>query len=487
MRQPAGGSIAGVRRFSMSRVSALVRLGRPIFLVGGVVLYGVGAAVAGFQGARLDWERFAWGQLAVSSIQAMTHYANDFFDLEADRANRTPTRWSGGSRVLPNGELAPRVALVAAAVLAGVALFATLTLYFVLSAESSAALALVAALALAWAYSAPPLRLHSRGLGEIDTAVVTTLLVPFIGYHLQAARIDSIVVAAVAPLFLLQFAMLLAVEFPDEIGDAAVGKRTLVVRLGRRKAGLLYACTLALHYVLLPVWTGLGLPAVVAVSLVATFPVGIYLSALVTGGGHRDSSTWNRIAFLSTALLVGSALLELVTFVGIAEDAHGPPSDTMLRGSRRDRYGQEPVEDAWKARQRKNDSSPQMRAPHDGEHGVGRTRISSEHASKLALVGCEGAPMGTLTESVGQNSGECDCREQRYRYALAGDGIDVSRCVTDESKTIFRAKSRGASERARAAKARTGNGALEEWRESRKFSLQLPPAGLRRINARRGE
>ena len=47
----------------------------------------------------------------MTAAQLMTHYANDYFDLEADRANRTPTRWSGGSRVLPAGVLPPRVAL----------------------------------------------------------------------------------------------------------------------------------------------------------------------------------------------------------------------------------------------------------------------------------------------------------------------------------------------------------------------------------------
>jgi 1,4-dihydroxy-2-naphthoate polyprenyltransferase len=302
----------------MSRVSAFVRLGRPIFLVGGVVLYGVGAAVAAFQGSRLDWARFAWGQLAVSSIQSMTHYANDYFDLDADRANRTPTVWSGGSRVLPNGELDPRIALNTAAVLAGVALFATLILYFVLSAKSGAALALLAALALAWAYSAPPLRLHSRGLGEIDTAVITTMLVPFIGYQLQAGRIDPIVVTAVAPLFLLQFAMLIAVEFPDEMGDAAVGKRTLVVRIGGQKAGLLYVFTLGVHYALIPVWNTFGMPSLVAASLLATFPIAIYLWVLVAGGGDRHRIPWNRVAFLSTALLAGSAVLELTTFIHVA-------------------------------------------------------------------------------------------------------------------------------------------------------------------------
>jgi 1,4-dihydroxy-2-naphthoate octaprenyltransferase len=40
--------------------------------------------------------------------------------------------------------------------------------------------------ALAWAYSAPPFALHSRGWGELTTAVVVTGLTPFAGYILQS-------------------------------------------------------------------------------------------------------------------------------------------------------------------------------------------------------------------------------------------------------------------------------------------------------------
>src|SRR5262245_43455275 len=101
---------------------AFIKLGRPKFLVGGFVLYGLGAALAVAAGAPLDVGLFAWGQLVVTAAQLMTHYANDFFDLEADRANRTPTAWSGGSRVLPDGLLPPRVALWAARALAAIAL-----------------------------------------------------------------------------------------------------------------------------------------------------------------------------------------------------------------------------------------------------------------------------------------------------------------------------------------------------------------------------
>jgi 1,4-dihydroxy-2-naphthoate polyprenyltransferase len=299
----------------LARVSAFVRLGRPLFLVGGFALYGLGAAIASAHVERFDWRRFGWGQLAVTSIQLMTHYANDYFDLEADRANATPTHWSGGSRVLPNGELSPKVALSAAVVLAGIALLATFTLNVALGASLHVCALLWAALGLAWAYSAPPLRLHSRGLGEFDTAIIVTLLVPLAGYGLQTGGIDAAAAMAVLPLCFLQFAMILAVEFPDERGDAAVGKRTLVVRMGPNRAGALYIFVLALAYISLLGLTRWGMPVLAALALLSLSPLAGYLALTVARGGHVDPRAWNRIAFLTTALLIVSALLELGAFL----------------------------------------------------------------------------------------------------------------------------------------------------------------------------
>src|SRR5262245_35111157 len=75
---------------------SFVRLGRPKFLVGGFVLYGLGAAVARQRGggaAAIDVGAYLLGQGAITAFQLMTHYANDYFDLAADRANTTPTRF----------------------------------------------------------------------------------------------------------------------------------------------------------------------------------------------------------------------------------------------------------------------------------------------------------------------------------------------------------------------------------------------------------
>jgi len=211
--------------FRFRQFGALVRLGRPLFLTGGFVLYGLGAAIAVQAGAcvsgAIDWRRFGWGQIAITATQLMTHYCNDYCDYDADRANTTPTRWSGGSRVLPAGELPRAVALVAALTLGLVALLATAQLVTRAGASPGAAVMLVLAIVLSWEYSAPPLRLHSTGWGELNTALVVTLLTPLIGFHLQADRLSALPVLAVLPLCCLQFAMLLAIELPDAAGDAA--------------------------------------------------------------------------------------------------------------------------------------------------------------------------------------------------------------------------------------------------------------------------
>src|SRR5439155_12228966 len=91
-RRARGGDLSSN---AVARAVAVVRLGRPVFLLGGFALYGLGALAAVRRGYRFDGVTFALGQLAVSSIQLMTHYCNDYYDYEADTANQTPTRWSG--------------------------------------------------------------------------------------------------------------------------------------------------------------------------------------------------------------------------------------------------------------------------------------------------------------------------------------------------------------------------------------------------------
>ena len=292
----------------MTALIAFVRLGRPLFLGGGFILFAIGAAVAAATGHAINWHRYALGQLCVTAFQLMTHYANDYFDLEADRANATPTAWSGGSRVLPAGELPPRVALVAALVLAAIGCIVSVLL-------ASALLFVIAA--LAWSYSAPPLRLCARGLGELTTALVVTVLVPLLGFHLQApdGRGAGVLALSIVPLALLQFAMLVAIEFPDAAGDAATGKRTLVVQLGARTAAMLYVVVVAVAYLWPLAALVLGLPPRTAIMMLVPAPIAAWRIARI--GDHADPTAYEKLTFWAVALLVATSACVLASWLGL--------------------------------------------------------------------------------------------------------------------------------------------------------------------------
>ena len=297
-------------------VFAFIRLGRPLFLLGGFVLYGLGAAVAAAQGRTIEPAVYLLGQAVITALQLMTHYANDYFDYEADRANTTPTRWSGGSRVLTRGEVPRAIALAGALAAAGAGIMATI----VLASRHPGPLLVPVALAilvLSWFYSAPPLRLHSTGLGEFDAVLVVTALVPFFAFYLQAPDLVGLrtLLLAIIPPCCLQFAMLLAVGVPDAIADSAAGKRTLVVRLGGLRAARWYTIAVAIAYLALPVLVAAGLPLPVALAAALLAPLATWRIWCASGGRALRPESWEGFTFWSAGLLILTAAAELGGFL----------------------------------------------------------------------------------------------------------------------------------------------------------------------------
>jgi len=302
----------------LARLGAFLKLGRPQFLLGGLVLFGLGSTLARTQGVTIDWERYVWGQVVITTAQWMTHYSNDYFDLDADRANSTPTRWSGGSRVLVSGAVAPRAALGASAVLGASALVAA----GVLAARpDSPTLVLPLALliiALSWCYSAPPLRLSSRGLGEATTVGVVTLLTPLFGFYVQSSSVRPVLLLACFPLCCLQLNMLLTIELPDAAGDAMQGKRTLVVLRGAEWAAKCATAVLGVTFGSLPILFFLGLPLELTLAAALVAPLGAWQAVRLSRGAFRDPKHWEALALGSVALLVTTMLAELGAAVLIA-------------------------------------------------------------------------------------------------------------------------------------------------------------------------
>ena len=217
----------------LSSLGAFIVLTRPIFLFGGVAVYALGVAIAEFLGAEIDLGRMLLGQLMVTSTQLMTQYSNEYYDLKVDQVNKNRTLFSGGSGILSSGRLSPSVAINAAR-LSG--LVAVITLALIGSAKPVVAIIGMLVLISSWAYSAPPIALMSTGWGELAASLIVAFLVPLMGLWLQANSFDFVILPVCATIVLLHIAMLIAFELPDFDADAAMGKRTLTVRLGRRRA-----------------------------------------------------------------------------------------------------------------------------------------------------------------------------------------------------------------------------------------------------------
>ena len=231
----------------MDSLWAFIKLSRPHFLLGGVLMFALGAAAAG----SVDPLAYALGQVMVTAAQVTAHYVNEYADIEPDRAVTKRTLFSGGSGVLTGGLLHPMVALRAARVASSLAVGAAVALAFV---NVPAALLGLVALAISWSYSMPPLRLLGSGFGELAASAVVAGIVPMIGVFSQGGSITGVLLWSIAIVFVLHVAMMLAFELPDLETDALAGKRVLAVRIGMTRTRVLIASLLLMAGILLTGW-----------------------------------------------------------------------------------------------------------------------------------------------------------------------------------------------------------------------------------------
>ena len=163
---------------------------------------------------------------------------NELVDLASDRHNRFYSALTGGSRVLVEGLLSQREVRAGIVItLLGFLVSALWLMAIAPAAPVTTLLVLGGLVILALGYTAPPLKLSYRGLGEIDVAITHSIGVLLCGYvFLGGAWHDSLPWWLSLPLLLAIIPSITLSGIPDLEADAAAGKRTLAVRLGRNGA-----------------------------------------------------------------------------------------------------------------------------------------------------------------------------------------------------------------------------------------------------------
>jgi 1,4-dihydroxy-2-naphthoate polyprenyltransferase len=289
-------------------------MSRPWFLLGGVLVYALGAGIARYLGVEIDWGIYLLGQIYVTTMQLSAHYLNEYFDSLADQHNPNRTTFSGGSGVVGEGKLSRNTVLLAA--LTTLTILASFTVLLLQSAHGSPLLLLVISLSFlgAFFYSSPPIRLVSSGYGELTTSILVANLVPVFSFVLQYGDFHRLLAMTTFPLIALHMAMMLVFEFPDYATDIKYNKKTLLVRMGWERGMVLHNSLILGGFLLIGIAASFGLALPIALPAFLPLPLGllqIWQMRRITEGVRPN---WRMLGLTAVALFASVTYLLAFTF-----------------------------------------------------------------------------------------------------------------------------------------------------------------------------
>jgi 4-hydroxybenzoate polyprenyltransferase len=190
---------------------------------------------------------------------------------------------------------------------------------FVVIAATAAAVALGGAVLLGWrevavvaaglavsaAYSLPPIRLAQRGVVASLVLPACYVAVPFLlGVFRVGTSLPRTALVLLAGLYVGFIGRILLKDFRDVRGDALFGKRTFLVRHGRRRTCAMSAVFLITGMILVNAIRG-ATPALLAANVIYLTITMVLLRALsVERCARRDEALISAIAIMGRATLV---------------------------------------------------------------------------------------------------------------------------------------------------------------------------------------
>jgi 1,4-dihydroxy-2-naphthoate octaprenyltransferase len=197
-----------------------------------MALFAFGALWAVLLGAPVYLSRILLGYLVLLPAHLSVSYSNDYFDVDVDKYDK-PTIFTGGSGVLVDdpGLRKPAKWIAITLILCSLALGIIFTMMYSFPIWFLGFVVL--GNLLGWFYSAPPIRLAYRGLGELSMTFSIGLLIPGLGFLVTSGQMNQDGLLFIVPLMLYGLAFILTVEIPDMESDRLGNKMTWVARKGR--------------------------------------------------------------------------------------------------------------------------------------------------------------------------------------------------------------------------------------------------------------
>ena len=210
---------------------------RAPFITSTVISGILGSIVAWHSSGAFNWDFFWLTIIGVIFLNMGTNLINDYFDHTSglDEINRYPTQFSGGSRVIQDKLLKPKEVLIGGIV--AFILSALIGIYLNFQTGGNVVLYIgLIGIFLLYFYTASPLRLGYTPIGELITGLCAGPLIVYGSYYVQAQNLALRPLLISIPLGISAGLILFINEFPDYEADKKVGKKNLVILLGKKKA-----------------------------------------------------------------------------------------------------------------------------------------------------------------------------------------------------------------------------------------------------------
>ncbi len=287
---------------NMQRLVIWYRALRPFSYPASIVPVLVGSAVA-WEQSRVNLTLFLLALFGSVAIQAGTNLANEYFDYTqgVDRSDSL-----GPAGVILEGKLAPKHVLLVAIL----AFFtgAILGLYIALEVGWVILVVGFASVVAAWFYTAKPLTLGYRGLGEPEVFIFMGPVMVTAAYFVQARGFSWNSLLVSLPIGLLVVAILHANNLRDMVQDKQRGRITWVVlacRIWGMDQGMKYSrwayyAMIAGPYVILAVLVATDVVPTAALLTFLTTPQAYRLVRFVASGAEGKPLG---VAVRSTAFL----------------------------------------------------------------------------------------------------------------------------------------------------------------------------------------
>lgn len=302
----------------MPRVWYALRVGRVPFLIATVLPVILGALVAG-RYVQLDVWLLALTLIGASSIHLALNIANDYFDhvLGADVKNISPTPFSGGSRMIQYGFIQPSLAIKISYVLYG--LGAGIGIYLALLRGLIPILAIgIAGLLISYFYTAPPVKLAYRGVGEVAVGTGFGPIMVLGSYFVQAQSFTLEAILISIPVGMMVMLILYVNEVPDRKYDSMAGKLTMVARLSKDGVLLGYAYSVIIIYGFIALSALLKITPLISLISLATFTMPVKVYRIMKGSfentyGLIPAMSLNiKFYFYTTLLLIVAYTLNII-------------------------------------------------------------------------------------------------------------------------------------------------------------------------------